>query len=106
MTSIVCIDTVIPAPVQSATDYTYDDIFWNRRFVEIFTETHGGHLTVDYSRFNDTEAAPDSASAGDIGPRSNASRRAVIASRFRSRRRTQSKINAESNPSAVVTRFE
>jgi hypothetical protein len=35
MTSIVCVDTVIPAPVQSAADYTYDDILWNRRFVEI-----------------------------------------------------------------------
>jgi inward rectifier potassium channel len=56
MASIVCIDTVIPAPVQSATDYTYDDILWNRRFVEIYTETDDGRLTVDYGRIHDTEA--------------------------------------------------
>jgi inward rectifier potassium channel len=56
MASIVCIDTVIPAPVQSATDYTYHDILWNRRFVEIYTETEDGRLTVDYGRIHDTEA--------------------------------------------------
>src|SRR5271169_6390432 len=57
MASIVCIDTVIPAPVQSATDYSYDDILWNRRFVEIYTETHDGRLTVDYGAIHDTEDA-------------------------------------------------
>jgi inward rectifier potassium channel len=55
MASIVCIDTVIPAPVQSATDYSYDDILWNRRFVEIYTETPDGRLIVDYGRIHDTE---------------------------------------------------
>jgi inward rectifier potassium channel len=55
MASIVCIDTVIPAPVQSATDYSYDDILWNRRFVEIYSETPDGRFTVDYSRIHDTE---------------------------------------------------
>ena len=44
MASIVCIDTVIPAPVQSETDYSYDEILWNRRFVEIFTETQAGRV--------------------------------------------------------------
>jgi inward rectifier potassium channel len=57
MTSIVCIDSVIPEPVQGATDYTYDDILWNRRFVEIYTQTSDGRLTVDYGRFHDTEEA-------------------------------------------------
>lgn len=55
MASIVCIDTVIPAPVQSATDYSHNDILWNRRFVEIYTETSDGRLTVDYGRIHDTE---------------------------------------------------
>jgi inward rectifier potassium channel len=55
MASIVCLDTVIPAPVQSATDYSCDDILWNRRFVEIYSETPDGRLTVDYSRIHDTE---------------------------------------------------
>ena len=57
MASVVCIDTVIPAPVQSATDYSYDDILWNRRFVEIYTETPDGRFTVDYGRIADTEPA-------------------------------------------------
>lgn len=57
MASIVCIDTVIPAPVQSATDYSYEDILWNRRFVEIYSETSDGRFTVDYSRIHDTEEA-------------------------------------------------
>jgi inward rectifier potassium channel len=57
MASVVCIDTVIPAPVQSATDYSYDDILWNRRFVEIYTETPNGRFTVDYGRIADTEPA-------------------------------------------------
>jgi inward rectifier potassium channel len=57
MASIVCIDTIIPAPVQSATDYQYDDILSNRRFVEIYTETDDGRLTVDYGKIHDTEEA-------------------------------------------------
>jgi hypothetical protein len=57
MASVVCIDTVIPAPVQSATDYSYGDILWNRRFVEIYTETADGRLTVDYGAIHDTEDA-------------------------------------------------
>ena len=55
MASIVCIDTVIPAPVQSANDYSYEDILWNRRFAEIYSATPDGRLTVDYSRIHDTE---------------------------------------------------
>ena len=55
MASIVCLDTVIPAPVQSATDYSCDDILWNRRFVEIYSETPDGRFTVDYGRIHDTE---------------------------------------------------
>jgi inward rectifier potassium channel len=65
MASVVCIDTVIPAPVQSATDYLYDDILWNRRFVEIYTETQDGRLTVDYGRIHDTEEAPSGHSQRD-----------------------------------------
>jgi hypothetical protein len=53
------------APVQCATDYTYDDILWNRRFVEIYTQTR--RLTVDYGRFHDTEeASPASAGYGEL----------------------------------------
>jgi hypothetical protein len=34
--SIVGVDTVIVAPVQSFGDYNYEQIQWNRRFVEIY----------------------------------------------------------------------
>jgi inward rectifier potassium channel len=57
MASVVCIDTVIPAPVESATDYSYDEILWNRRFVEIYTETPDGRISVDYGRIDHTEPA-------------------------------------------------
>jgi inward rectifier potassium channel len=55
--SIVCIDTVIPAPVQSLVDYTYDEIHWNRRFVEIYRDRGTGRFEVDYGRIHETEEA-------------------------------------------------
>jgi inward rectifier potassium channel len=55
ITSIVCIDTVIPAPVQSHHDYTWRDIRWNHKFVEVYQEIGGGALTVDYGRIHTTE---------------------------------------------------
>jgi inward rectifier potassium channel len=57
LASIVCVDTVIPAPVQSQVDYSYEEILWNRRFVEIYTEHGSGRFSVDYGRFHDTEDA-------------------------------------------------
>jgi inward rectifier potassium channel len=53
--SIVGVDAVIVAPVQSAGDYTYDQIEWNRRFVEIYDQNAEGHWTVDYARIDETE---------------------------------------------------
>ncbi len=55
MTSIVCIDTVIPAPVQSQADYLWNEVLFGRRFVEIYTEHESGLLEVDYGRVHDTE---------------------------------------------------
>jgi inward rectifier potassium channel len=57
LASIVCVDTVIPAPIQSQVDYPHDEILWNRRFVEIYTEHGDGRFSVDYGRFHDTEEA-------------------------------------------------
>ena len=57
MASIVCVDTVIPAPIQSQVDYSYEEVLWNRRFVEIYTEHGNGRFSVDYGRFHDTEDA-------------------------------------------------
>ncbi len=58
MTSIVCIDTVIQAPIQSQFDYTWRDVHFDRRFVEIYTDREDGSLMVDYGRVHETEPVP------------------------------------------------
>jgi inward rectifier potassium channel len=55
--SIIGVDTVIVAPVQSFGDYGYDQIEWNRRFVEIYDQNEKGEWTVDYGRIDETEDA-------------------------------------------------
>ncbi len=57
MVSIVCIETVIPASVQSQHDYSWRDIRIDERFVEIYTEDERGRLIVDYARLHETEPA-------------------------------------------------
>jgi inward rectifier potassium channel len=51
---VVCVDPVIQAPVQSQTEYLHEQIAWNRRFAEIYSEDSIGRYTVDYSKFHDT----------------------------------------------------
>ncbi len=58
MTSIVCIDTVIQAPVQSQAAYLWSDVFFGHRFVEIYNEHDDGTLEVDYGRIHETEPVP------------------------------------------------
>jgi inward rectifier potassium channel len=53
--SVVGIDPVIPAAIQTQQDYTWRDVRWGERFVEIYTEHGDGKLTVDYGRLHDTE---------------------------------------------------
>lgn len=53
--SVVGIDPVIPAAVQTQQDYTWRDIRFGKRFVEIYTDNGEGRLTVDYGRLHDTE---------------------------------------------------
>jgi inward rectifier potassium channel len=60
--SIVGVDTVIVAPVESFGDYNYEQIEWNRRFVEIYDQNEEGKWTVDYARIDETE---------DIAPNQN-----------------------------------
>jgi inward rectifier potassium channel len=55
--SVVGIETVIQAAVQSQKDYSWRDFRFGERFVEIYTETGEGRLTVDYGRLHDTEPA-------------------------------------------------
>ena len=54
--SVVGIDPVIAAEVQTQKDYSWRDLRFGERFVEIYTQ-EGGRLTVDYGRLHDTEAA-------------------------------------------------
>jgi inward rectifier potassium channel len=54
LASIVCIDTVIPAPVQSNHAYTWKDIRLNHKFVEVYKEVAQDAMTVDYSLIHDT----------------------------------------------------
>ena len=65
LASIVGVDTVIVAPVQSSGDYSYDQIEWNRRFVEIYDQNKEGDWTVDYGRIDETE---------DVAPMQNPAR--------------------------------
>jgi inward rectifier potassium channel len=55
LVSIVAIDTVIPAPIESAGDYNHDQIEWGRRFVEIYHENKQHQWSVDYGRIDETE---------------------------------------------------
>jgi inward rectifier potassium channel len=55
--SVVGIDPVIPAAVQTQKDYLWQDIQFGQRFVEIYTEHGDGKLTVDYGRLHETEPA-------------------------------------------------
>lgn len=55
MTSIVCIDTVIQAPVQSQTGYIWSDVRFGQRFVEIYKDREDGRLEVDYGRVHETK---------------------------------------------------
>jgi inward rectifier potassium channel len=76
MASIVGVDTVIVAPVQSFGGYNYDKIEWNRRFVEIYDQNEEGQWTVDYARIDETE---------DFAPISEPGKRSEIAARSRDR---------------------
>jgi inward rectifier potassium channel len=53
--SVVGIDPVIPASVQAQQDYTWREIVFDHRFVEIYTESGDRQLTVDYGRLHETE---------------------------------------------------
>src|SRR6266699_2632907 len=53
--SVVGIDSDIAAAVQTQKDYSWRDVRFGERFVEIYTEHGGGRLPVDYGRLHDTE---------------------------------------------------
>jgi inward rectifier potassium channel len=55
--SVIGIDPVIPAAIQTQQDYTWRDVRWGERFAEMYTEHGDGKMTVDYGRLHDTEPA-------------------------------------------------
>ncbi|MFN2541570.1 MAG: ion channel [Chthoniobacterales bacterium] len=57
LVSVVGIDPVIAAEVQTQHDYSWRDLRFGERFVEIYSEYGDGKLTVDYGRIDDTEPA-------------------------------------------------
>jgi hypothetical protein len=58
LVSVVSIETVMAASVQSQQDYSFADVRWGERFVEIYEESEDGKLQVDYGRIHDTEPVP------------------------------------------------
>src|SRR6266576_6707502 len=53
--SISGIDPIIAAPVQAQHVYSWRDVRFGERFVDIYTESGRGQLTVDYGRLHETE---------------------------------------------------
>ncbi|MEO6970038.1 MAG: ion channel [Chthoniobacterales bacterium] len=57
--SVVGVETVIPAAVQSQQDYGWQDVRFGERFVEIYADEGDGRLTVDYARLHETTKVED-----------------------------------------------
>ena len=58
LVSVVGVETVIPADVQCQQDYSWEDVHYGQRFVEIYEEGDNGRLIVDYGRLHDMEPVP------------------------------------------------
>ncbi|HEY2139305.1 MAG TPA: ion channel [Chthoniobacterales bacterium] len=56
--STLSLELVMAASVQSSQDYSWEDIRFDQRFVDVYTELEGGRLTVDYGRLHETEPVP------------------------------------------------
>ena len=56
--SVVCVDTVVAAAVQSSQQYSWKDVRFGHRFVEIYTESGEGRFVVDYGLLHETEIPP------------------------------------------------
>jgi inward rectifier potassium channel len=56
--SVVCVDTVIPGTVHSQYSYTWREVLFGRRFVEIYNDLDNDIFEVDYARIGETEPVP------------------------------------------------
>jgi len=77
MVSVVGVETIIPASVQTYRDYTWRDIHFGRRFVDIYSENESGRLTVDYARIDATEPAVVTQSVNEPAPAAHVPPRTV-----------------------------
>ena len=53
--TVIGLDETTLQPIHARTSYLADEICWDRRFAECFTQTEDGRLAIDYRRFHDTE---------------------------------------------------
>ena len=57
MASVMCLDKVLQAPVQSDQSYNWRDVRFGEQFVEMYRDDARGRLVADYARLHDTEPA-------------------------------------------------
>jgi inward rectifier potassium channel len=57
--SVKSIETVMAATVQSQEDYSWEDVRWGERFVDIYETRADNKLQVDYGRIHETEPVPE-----------------------------------------------
>lgn len=58
LASTVSIEIVMAASVQSQKDYSWQQVRFGERFVDVYIEQEGRRLTVDYGRLHETEPVP------------------------------------------------
>jgi inward rectifier potassium channel len=56
--TVTGLDETTLQPIHARTSYLADEICWDRRFADVFTQTKDGRLAIDYRRFHDTEPIP------------------------------------------------
>ena len=54
--TVTGIDETTSQMIHARTSYLADEICWNRRFPDVFTQTQDGRLAIDCRRFHDTAA--------------------------------------------------
>ncbi len=53
--SVVCVDKVLQAPIQSNQSYTWREVRFDERFVEMYRDDEEGRLLADYALLHKTE---------------------------------------------------
>jgi inward rectifier potassium channel len=53
--TVAGLDETISRTVHARTSYLTQEVLWNHRFADVFMQTEGGRLAIDYRRFHNTE---------------------------------------------------